>query len=72
MQSAERLRANLNAKRITIGNTEKTLTVSIGVATRESVTGDIDALVSIADQALYAAKEAGRNKVCTRQHSVFH
>lgn len=72
MQSAERLRANLNAKRIAIGNTEKTLTVSIGVATRESVTGDIDALVSIADQALYAAKEAGRNKVCTRQHSVFH
>jgi len=72
MQSAERLRANLNAKRITIGNTEKTLTVSIGVATRESVTGDIDALVSIADQALYAAKEAGRNKVCTRQHSLFH
>jgi diguanylate cyclase (GGDEF)-like protein len=72
LQSAERLRANLSAKRITIGNTEKTLTVSIGVATRESVTGDIDALVSIADQALYAAKEAGRNKVCTRQYSVFH
>lgn len=72
LQSAERLRANLSAKRITIGNTERTLTVSIGVATRESVTGDIDALVSIADQALYAAKEAGRNKVCTRQHSVIH
>ncbi len=65
LQSAERLRANLNAKRIAIGNTEETLTVSIGVATRESVTVDIDALVSAADQALYAAKEAGRNKVCT-------
>ncbi len=65
LQSAERLRANLSSKKIVIGNTERTLTVSIGVATRESVTADIDALVSAADQALYSAKEAGRNKVCT-------
>ena len=72
MQSAERLRTNLSAKRITIGQTEKTLTVSIGVATREHNTLDIDALVSLADQALYAAKEAGRNQACTRQRSLFH
>lgn len=72
LQSAERLRANLSASRIAIGDTTKTLTVSIGVAAREPVTGDIDALVSSADQALYAAKEAGRNKVCTRRYSVFH
>ncbi|MBW8329550.1 MAG: diguanylate cyclase [Thiobacillus sp.] len=71
MQSAERLRANLSAKRIVIGQTEQTLTVSIGVATRESGTPDMDALVSIADQALYAAKEAGRNRACTRQQSLF-
>jgi diguanylate cyclase (GGDEF)-like protein len=72
MQSAERLRANLSAKRIAIGQTEKTLTVSIGVAMREPGTVDMDALVSLADQALYAAKEAGRNQVCTRQLSPFH
>lgn len=72
MQSAERLRANLSAKRIAIGQTEKTLTVSIGVATREPGTPDMDALVSTADQALYAAKEAGRNQTCTRQHSPLH
>lgn len=71
MQSAERLRANLSAKRIAIGQAEKTLTVSIGVATRESGTADMDALVSTADQALYAAKEAGRNQTCTRQQSLF-
>lgn len=70
MQSAERLRANLSAKRIAIGQAERTLTVSIGVATRESGTADMDALVSTADQALYAAKEAGRNQTCTRQHSL--
>jgi diguanylate cyclase (GGDEF)-like protein len=71
MLSAERLRASLGAKRIAIGQTEKTLTVSIGVATRESGTADMDVLVSLADQALYAAKEAGRNQTCTRQQSLF-
>jgi diguanylate cyclase (GGDEF)-like protein len=71
MLSAERLRASLGAKRMTIGQTEKTLTVSIGVATRDTVTTDMDVLVSLADQALYAAKEAGRNQTCTRQKNLF-
>lgn len=69
--SAERLRASLGAKQMTIGQTEKTLTVSIGVATRDAVTADMDVLVSLADQALYAAKAAGRNQTCTRQQSLF-
>ena len=72
MQSAERLRTNLNARRIAIGEATKTLTVSIGVATREPGTADMDALVSLADQALYAAKEAGRNQTRTRQHLPLH
>jgi diguanylate cyclase (GGDEF)-like protein len=67
MLSAERLRASLSAKQIAIGQTEKAITVSIGVAMREPETVDMDALVSLADQALYAAKNAGRNQICTRQ-----
>jgi diguanylate cyclase (GGDEF)-like protein len=63
MQSAERLRATLGAKRIAIGQAESTITASVGVAVCESGTIDMDALVSAADQALYAAKEAGRNQV---------
>ncbi|MBT9589953.1 MAG: diguanylate cyclase [Thiobacillus sp.] len=64
-QSAERLRANLEARRIPIGEIERGITTSIGVAVRDTGTADIDALVSTADQALYRAKQAGRNQVCT-------
>jgi diguanylate cyclase (GGDEF)-like protein len=71
MQSAERLRASLSEKRIAIGKVDKTITVSIGVAMREPGTTDSSALVSAADQALYAAKEAGRNRTCNGYRSLF-
>lgn len=67
MLSAERLRANLSEKKIALGQATKSLTVSIGVATREPGTVDVDALVSSADQALYAAKESGRNQAYPAQ-----
>ena len=39
------------------------LTVSIGVAVPREAP-DLDALVALADQRLYAAKRSGRNRVC--------
>jgi diguanylate cyclase (GGDEF)-like protein len=40
------------------------MTASIGVATLERGVENLDALIDRADQALYAAKSAGRNCVC--------
>lgn len=39
-------------------------TVSAGIATMDDCGGDLAALMQRADQALYAAKAAGRNQVC--------
>ena len=66
LQSAERLRTTLATHRIAIGQSPHSITISVGVASRHAKTADIDALVSLADQALYAAKQAGRNRSCTR------
>lgn len=67
IHSAERLRTTLEAKHIAIGNSNKHITVSIGVATRNADIKDIDDLVKSADQAMYVAKDAGRNRTRTKQ-----
>jgi diguanylate cyclase (GGDEF)-like protein len=68
MLSAERLRAQLEAHQIPIGESQQGITSSIGVSVRGAGTADIDALVSAADQALYRAKKSGRNRVCAQDH----
>ena len=40
------------------------VTVSIGVTTHSGVLGNLDTLLAEADEALYAAKHQGRNRVC--------
>jgi two-component system cell cycle response regulator len=68
VQAAERLRMSLATHKIAIGREGKTISVtaSFGIATKQSSTADVDALVNAADLALYAAKQDGRNRVCTR------
>ncbi len=39
------------------------MTVSIGVAESSSRTSDVNSVIRAADQALYRAKEGGRNRV---------
>jgi diguanylate cyclase (GGDEF)-like protein len=68
LQVAKRLHRKLNSKTHTTERGKVTLTISLGIAEldRENCTG-LDTLLDHADQALYAAKRAGRNHTATYQ-----
>lgn len=63
MDSAERLRQEVAALRVE--GAPVTMTVSIGVAMVGREEEDVGALVKRADEAMYAAKAQGRNRVVT-------
>ncbi len=61
---AERLRAAVENTDLDTGNGAVRLTVSIGVASLRPETVSLEGLYTQADQALYRAKDLGRNQVC--------
>jgi diguanylate cyclase (GGDEF)-like protein len=61
--AAERLRKQLANACIDAGGENVSITVSIGIAAREQSTKSADDLMRAADKALYAAKDAGRNRI---------
>jgi diguanylate cyclase (GGDEF)-like protein len=61
LQSAERIRATIEAKPIVVDDSTIRVTVSIGATSAVSGTEEKD-LLAIADAALYRAKNAGRNR----------
>jgi diguanylate cyclase (GGDEF)-like protein len=61
-QIAERLRLKVACKPLDVDGTPLSLTISIGLATADNV-ARIEELIDHADQALYRAKEGGRNQV---------
>jgi diguanylate cyclase (GGDEF)-like protein len=63
MHVAERLRGSIAATQIKIFDKEIFVTVSIGVATQDANTTDLETLIARADQAMYIAKHKGRNRV---------
>ncbi|MGV0951564.1 MAG: diguanylate cyclase [Azonexus sp.] len=66
VELAERLRAALTALRFKVGGgTERVVSVSIGAASLLPTDASLDSLFARADQALYRAKAAGRNRVET-------
>lgn len=63
-QVAERLCQALALATMEIGGARVQLTASFGVAALSTQDGDVEDLLERADQGLYRAKEAGRNRVC--------
>jgi two-component system cell cycle response regulator len=62
---AERLRQSLQTVGVTLAGKRVSTTVSIGGASlTECETADGERLLALADRRLYAAKSAGRNRVC--------
>ncbi|HWB53616.1 MAG TPA: response regulator, partial [Tepidisphaeraceae bacterium] len=66
---AERCRTTIANHVFNISNAEIRTTVSIGVATRTTGLEDFPDLLRLADQALYAAKSAGRNTIRTSENT---
>lgn len=61
---ADRIRKAVEESRFEIGPTPIPVTVSLGVSTFPEDTRKRQELLEAADQALYAAKKAGRNRTC--------
>ncbi len=61
--SAERLRQHVAVHSITTDAGKLTITVSLGVASLRSEDSTLDHLLKRADEALYLAKNAGRNRI---------
>lgn len=60
---AERFRSAVESQRVKAGEQDISYTVSVGVASMDSDVSGVDHLLKLADSALYAAKNAGRNRV---------
>ena len=62
--AAERIRQSIAAEVIKVYDEALRVTVSIGVSTFPDNASNMQNLIELADQALYLAKETGKNKVC--------
>ncbi|MFQ5343176.1 MAG: GAF domain-containing protein, partial [Anaerolineae bacterium] len=69
---AERLRRQVERAAIDTDRGPMTITISLGVAMLDETCADLEALLERADQALYAAKQTGRNRVCVRERKMMN
>lgn len=60
---AERLRKKIDSEPIDLNGHTVTVTISIGIALKEDYMQNENQLVKAADKALYAAKNAGKNRI---------
>ncbi len=64
---AEKIRMAIEQSRPNIGHTKLTVTASVGVATQTPEMSTMQAIQQHADEAMYQAKKAGRNRVSSLQ-----
>ena len=62
---ADRIRESISAHFLSVHKIRFNVTISVGIAAARLGMSGIDALMRAADEALYQAKEAGRNRVVT-------
>ena len=60
---AERLRLAVEKIIVSVDGKDIRISISVGVATMDPRTANLDLLIAHADQAQYRAKQAGRNSV---------
>jgi diguanylate cyclase (GGDEF)-like protein len=63
LEVCERLRQNVELLTVNSPQGAVKVTVSIGIATLNRATGNVNTLINAADKALYEAKQKGRNRV---------
>ncbi|MDH5517596.1 MAG: sensor domain-containing diguanylate cyclase [Gammaproteobacteria bacterium] len=61
---AERMRKNISGIELKNNSDKIKISVSIGLAHNDRETVSVDQLIEVSDKYLYAAKAAGRNRVC--------
>jgi diguanylate cyclase (GGDEF)-like protein len=72
VQQAERLRVSVSSDPISVGDAAIPITMSLGVAATACDGTESGPLLLAADQALYAAKNGGRNKVAANSELAAH
>jgi len=65
--AAERIRQAIESRQITVYDENLKVTASIGLVTFPDDAQDREGLIERADEALYLAKQAGRNRICAYQ-----
>ena len=69
VQAAERLRKSVESQNIIYHERSFSITMSFGIASLEhDRQTNVEGLIKMADEALYEAKNAGRNKCCHYKH----
>ncbi len=63
LSCGERLRGAVDALEVAAGDRQLRVSISVGVAVRDTSMADLDALMKRADEGAYLAKQRGRNRI---------